>query len=311
MRTWQSRRAGRWGILVALALSLSGPVIMAQESAAIKTITVTVLPRKEGVEVPLLAKDDFSLRLDGQRQEILSVKTPRDGVPLYLALLIQDDVTAKVSNDLDALRAFIRRLPSGSHVMVAYARAGTNEIRQPFTTDLERAAKSLRAPNSTEAAAPGSPYQAVIELLKKFPDESDVRKVMIFVSDGLDLYYGLRDSDPTLNLNLQRAINKAQQRNVVIYAIYAPTVEPIAENILAVGNGQSSLVRLSVETGGEAFFSGRTFVSFQPYLKEIERRLAHQYLITYRATRTTPGFHRLRVMTESPDLRVYVKEGER
>ncbi|RMG51470.1 MAG: hypothetical protein D6723_10500, partial [Acidobacteria bacterium] len=158
MWTRQSRRAGRWGIFVALALSLPGPAIMAQESAAIKTITVTVLPRKEGVEVPLLAKDDFSLRLDGRRQEILSVKTPRDGVPLYLALLIQDDVTAKVSNDLDALRAFIRRLPSGSHVMVAYARAGTNEIRQPFTTDLERAATSLRAPNSTEASAPGSPY---------------------------------------------------------------------------------------------------------------------------------------------------------
>ncbi|MBI3950335.1 MAG: VWA domain-containing protein [Acidobacteria bacterium] len=284
---------------------------LAQEKGPIRTVTITVVAERENATIPNLTKDDFSVRVGGERQKILSVKSLKDNVPLYLALLIQDDVTGNVGNDLDQLREFIKDLPSGTHVLVAYARSGSNEIRQGFTADLAAAAKSLRIPSSSEATAPGSPYQAMIDVLKEFPNRSDVREVLIFISDGLDLYYGLRDSAPTLNLNLQRAINAAQGKNVVVYSIYAPTVGPAAQTSLGVSNGQSSLTRLSMETGGEAFFTGRDFISAAPHLKRIDRRLDQQYLITFRLTKPRPGFNRIKVTTEYPDLRIYVREGER
>ena len=61
-------------------------------------------------------------------------------VPLNLAILIQDDLTSQVGNELGVTRDFIRALPAGSRVMVAYITSGSLQVRQPFTNDLNRAA---------------------------------------------------------------------------------------------------------------------------------------------------------------------------
>jgi hypothetical protein len=66
--------------------------------------------------------------------------------PLNIAILIQDDLISRVGNELGVTRDFIRSLPAGSRVMVGYITAGSLQVRQPFTSDLDRAAKSLRIP---------------------------------------------------------------------------------------------------------------------------------------------------------------------
>ena len=57
--------------------------------------------------------------------------------PLNMAILIQDDLVARVGTELNVTREFIRSLPSGSRVMVAYIRSGSLQVRQPFTDNLE------------------------------------------------------------------------------------------------------------------------------------------------------------------------------
>ncbi|MFN2579382.1 MAG: hypothetical protein ABR607_17055, partial [Pyrinomonadaceae bacterium] len=54
-------------------------------------------------------------------------------VPLNIAILIQDDLTSRVGNELGVTRDFIRGLPPGSRVMVAYITTGSLQVRQPFT----------------------------------------------------------------------------------------------------------------------------------------------------------------------------------
>ena len=71
--------------------------------------------------------------------------------PLNLAILIQDDLVSQVGNELEVTRTFIRSMPRGSRVMVGYITSGTLQVRQPFTTDLDKAAKSLRIPTSVLA----------------------------------------------------------------------------------------------------------------------------------------------------------------
>ena len=88
--------------------------------------------------------------------------------PLNLAILIQDDLVPQVANEIGVTRDFIRSLPQGSQVMVGYITAGTLQVRQPFTTDLEKAARSLRIPLASTASSPFNPYVEVIEALKKF-----------------------------------------------------------------------------------------------------------------------------------------------
>src|SRR6266446_3908534 len=88
--------------------------------------------------------------------------------PLNIAILIQDDLTSRVGNELGVTRDFIRALPAGSRVMVGYITAGTLQVRQPFTTDLNRAASSLRIPIASTSASAYNPYVEVVEALKKF-----------------------------------------------------------------------------------------------------------------------------------------------
>ena len=90
--------------------------------------------------------------------------------PLNLAVLIQDDLISQVGNELGVTRDFIRSLPEGSRVMVGYITTGTLQVRQPFTTDLDKAAKSLRIPTASRGSSAFNPYVEVLEALKKFDD---------------------------------------------------------------------------------------------------------------------------------------------
>src|SRR5947209_2712430 len=68
-----------------------------------------------------------------------SAEKVRVEAPLNLAILVQDDLVSRVGSELDVTRAFIRSLPTGSRVMVAYVRAGSLQVRQEFTSDLDKA----------------------------------------------------------------------------------------------------------------------------------------------------------------------------
>src|SRR5947207_2555539 len=133
--------------------------------------------------------------------------------PLNIAILIQDDLTSKVGNELGVTRDFIRALPAGSRVMVGYITAGTLQVRQPFTTDLNRAANSLRLPVASTAASSFNPYVEVIEALKKFDSSWKGHNVVLLVSDGLDISRGFDSSSAGQTLDIDRTIKEAKRRN--------------------------------------------------------------------------------------------------
>jgi len=202
--------------------------------------------------------------------------------PLNLAILIQDDLVSQVSNELGVTRDFIRSLPPGSRVMIGYITAGSLQVRQPFTTDLDRAASSLRIPLSSDASAPFNPYVEVLEALKKFENSKPNTNALLLVSDGLDTSRGFDSTAAGQTIDLQRAINEANRRNVAVFSFYAPSVGLTSHNRLAASYGQSSLNRLSNETGGKAFFQGTTgFVTFDSYFARLRETLNRQYAKAY------------------------------
>jgi hypothetical protein len=198
--------------------------------------------------------------------------------PLDLAVLIQDDLVSQVSNELNVTREFITSLPSGSRVMVGYITAGSLQVRQPFTSDLDKAASSLRIPLSSISSAPYNPYVELLEAIKKFQDGSKNAKAVLLVSDGLDISRGFDSTSAGQTLDLERAINEAQRRNVSVFSFYAPSVGLTSRSHLAASYGQSSLNRLAHDTGGEAFFQGTTgFVTFDSYFRRFREALNRQY----------------------------------
>ena len=198
--------------------------------------------------------------------------------PLNLAVLIQDDLIPQVGSELGVTKEFIRSLPQGSRVMVGYITTGTLQVRQPFTTDLESAAKSLRIPLASRGSSAFNPYVEVLEALKKFDSSWTNANAVLLISDGLDTSRGFDSTAAGHTLDLERAISNANKRHVSVFSFYAPSVGLTSHSRLAASYGQSSLNRLSNETGGRAFFQGATgFVTFDSYFARLRDTLNRQY----------------------------------
>jgi VWFA-related protein len=315
------KQAGRGVLLAALicACVLTQASVQAQSQNGItadaagtsaRPITIPLTIRVKGStpeqEIRMV---DLSVTEDGDPQKILYIRAMGSNSPITIAVLIQDDLVSSVSNEIKPLREFIQQLPRGSRVMVGYIRAGSLQVRQKFTTDLERAAKTLRTPVGAASAAPFNPYVEVVEALRRFDSQPSGRRAILLVSDGLDTSRGVDSSSAAQSVDLQRAIAEAQRRSAAIYSFYSPTIAS-QNNIGLIANGQSSLLRLSDETGGEAFFQGTGApVSFDPYLRKLMSALDRQIALTYLSTHTGKGFHRVHVRSSAPGIDVAYPTG--
>ncbi len=324
MRRVQTRRAvaGTFAAVLSLILVGHSEPVAAQPRGETRVIPSSGSPARP-VVIPLtirlkggvppnemqLQTVDLTVSEDGEPQTILSVRAMGSNAPITLFVLIQDDVISSIGNEIKALADFIRRLPKGSRVSVGYLRTGSLQVRQKFTPDLERAAKSLRIPVGVAAVSPYNPYVEVVEALRRFDAQPAGRRAILLVSDGLDVSHGVDSSTPTQSVDLQRAINDAQRRSVAIYSFYAPT--PLtANNGGLISNAQSSLQRLSDETGGRPFFAGfGPPVSFDPFIKELNADLDRQIALTYLSTHLKKGFHRVKITSSTPGVEVNYPTG--
>jgi VWFA-related protein len=279
-------------------------------SRSAKPVTIPLTIRVKGTprEVELQTVD-LTVSEDGDPQTILSIRARGSASPVTLMVLIQDDVVLSVASEMRALAGFIRQLPRGSRVSVGYLRAGSLQVRQKFTSDLEQAARSLRVPIASASAAPYNPYVEVIEALRRFEAQPVGRRAILLVSDGLDISRGVASSAAGQSLDLQRAITEAQRKGVAIYSFFAPTTTS-ESNTRLLGNAQGSLEMLSEETGGRAFFQGMGApVSFDPFIRELNATLDRQIALTYLSTHPEKGFHRVKIISSRPDVQVNYPAG--
>ena len=311
-----------WNLALLISFTFAAHTVLAQPTQSINGSN-TSRPTGRPVTIPLTIKInarmlepetelqnvDLTVSEDGEPQTILSVRGVGTNSPITLAVLIQEDLVPSVGNEIKSLAEFITGLPKGSRVMVGYLRTGSLQTRQKFTTDLEKAAKALRPPSGFANSGPYNPYVEVIEAVKKFDAQPLGRRAILLVSDGLDISRGVDSSAPTQSVDLQRAVNESQRRSVAIYGFYAPTVVASVNPGLA-ANAQSSLLRLSNETGGHAFFSGTGVpVSFDPFLRELDVSLEKQVALTFLSTHMNKGFHRLEVKSVTPGVKVTYPSG--
>ena len=157
--------------------------------------------------------------------------------------------------------------------------------------------------------APYNPYVEVIEAAKRFDAQPAGRRAILLVSDGLDVSHGVDSSSPGQSLDLQRAITEAQRRSIAIYSFYAPTAVTSSDGNM-IANGQSSLQKLSDETGGQAFFQGLGVpTSFDPFIKKVNAALERQIALTYLSTHLNKGFHRVKIVSPTPGVEVHYPAG--
>ncbi len=271
------------------------------------TIPISIFTKKELRESQLeefIQADRLIVQENDEEQQILSIRSVST-TPLSIAIVIQEDLTSTFNLQLTDIRDFIRGLPKGTRVMTVYSRSGSINVRQRFTDDLELAANSLRIVSGSPTMGPRSPYDGVEQVLGRFDSVPAGRRAILLFSDGLDASQGLNLASISQSFDLDRAILKAQRRSVAVYSFYSPTSLTENGNSIFVLAAQGALAKLSDETGGRAYYQGSIApVSYMPFFRELVMSLNRQFSLTYLSTHMTKGYHKVRVRSTNPEIKI-------
>jgi len=303
-------------VFALVGIAIAGAPAWAQQSASspdLIRVTVTVEGTKGNPNPPAIGKEDIVVFQEKDRRPVVDwAPATGENAGLDLAIVVDDAIDPGVGVNLDDVRGFVRGQPATTHVAIVYGSLGNARVLQNFSADHEAAAKALRLPMGN-FNSPGSIFMAVSDLLGRWPAGGN-RRAVLLISDGIDTFYGVRESMPGSNPSLQTAIDKAQRAGVTFFAIFASGGGHFLHSSFLVSNGQGCLSRMADETGGEAFFQGfQTPLSFRPFLEDLNKLLGQQYILTFRAALgKKASLQRLRLRTEqhgvelqAPD-RVYV-----
>lgn len=298
--TW---RACTFTALISSVLSFSSiPAFSQQEPAfpGVRTQVVVSVEPRHGKDVPTVRGEDVAVMQGKQRDKVLAwqpVASPEVGAQILI--LIDDSLPAnEIGTKLNDIREFINAQPANILCGIAYMRNGTALVVQNPTSNHAQAAKALRL-TIGDAGASASPYFALQDLIKRWPETHSAREV-VMITDGIDRFWdGVGLDDPYLN----SAIEDAQRNGVVVNALYARGEGHFGHSPWRINWGQNYLSELADGSGGEAYYlANDTPPSFRPYFTDLTERISHQFLLTFEAQPgKKSGFERIKLSTEVPN----------
>jgi hypothetical protein len=263
----------------AVAIIVTGA--QAQQTAGVPVHVVVTVEAHKGKEPPVINREDVIVHEGRDRDPVVDwVPAQGEHAALELMILLDDGSNTTLGTQLDDLRNFISSQPDTTTVGVAYMRDGVAQVVQNLTSGHSLAAKTLRLPQGIRGVN-ASPYLSLTDLVKRWPT-TPARRAVIVVTDGVDHLYGTGDlQDPYLD----EAIDNALRAGITVSAIYTRGVGHFGHSYWQTYWGQIYLSQLAEETGGEVYYIGFTGppVSFTPFLEDAEKRLTHQYLLTFLA----------------------------
>lgn len=264
---------------------------------------VVTVKARSGAEVPAVAKADVQVyQRDKQNMVTSWIPLQGDRAGLQLFILIDDSARDGIALQFPSIAKFIDEQPPSTSIGIGYMHNGMVTTAQALTTDHALAQKALRLPIGTAAGAP-SPYLALSDLMKKWPQTADRREILMFTS-GFDSLGSGFSNDPYTNPYLQEALNRAQRGGFIVYSIYMPTAGFGGGGSLHTTLSQAGLDLLSQATGGETYYLGYgTPVDITSYLADVSYSLKHQYELTFLAKSVNkPSLEPVKVKTEMPNM---------
>lgn len=303
-----------FGLIMAFAVSATAQPPGGDEKPRVRpmTIPISIFTKKELREnqaEEFVQADRLIVKEDNEEQRILSIRSNSES-PLSIALLIQEDLTSNFNLQIKDIQDFIRNLQKGTRVMVAYSRAGSLDVRQRFTDDLDKAAKSLRIVSGSSTFGPRSPFDGVSDVLGRFDGVPSGRRAVLLFSDGLDTSQGTNLASISQSVALDQAILKGQRKGVAVYSFYSPTESSDRGSSIFVLAAQGALAKLSDGTGGRAFYQGSIApISYLHFFKELVLSINRQFALTYLSTHMKKGYHKISVVSTNPEVKIEHPKG--
>jgi len=295
-------RIGITAAAFAAATLLAAPSFAQTEGQGQGQAIVTVMPANNSDASAGVAQQNLQMKIDGKEATITNLTPLRDASDrLEVVIMLDAGARTSMATQFGDIAGFVNTLPAGAKVTLAYMEYGAAHLVSPLATDHGAVLKGLHIPSGLPGQN-ASAYLCLSDLARHWPsNDRDARRVVVMISDGVDYYDPHYDpQDPYM----QAAITDSVRSGLVIYSIYWQNQGRFDRTRYANFSGQNLLAQVTEATGGVSYWQGMgNPVSFQPYFKDIDRRLDNQYEVAFTAPVRKPG-------VESMKLKVNDRSGK-
>lgn len=246
---------------------------------------------QDGRLVSDLKPEDFIVLDDGAPQPITHFSREIQ-LPLSIALAIDRSrsVQKKFQFEQAAATQFLKAvLHPGKDRGLLVAFDSNVYLLHDFTDEAAALADAIQ---KLTVSGGTSIFDAVYKTSRdKFTRIGAGRKVLILVTDG---------EDTTSYATLKQAVEMVLRTEVIVYAI----------GLKGIKKGESTLERLTSDTGGQVFFPKTEEEKLAELFDQLQEELRNQYSLGYASPHAPDGkFHTLTIQTKRKGLTVYARRG--
>jgi len=279
---------------VGAALVLAPASFAQNEGPARGRAVITVMPQPDNQTAANVSQQDLQVKVNGKDAAITNVMPLRNNNDhLEVVVMLDSGARTSMATQFPDIRNFINGLPQGAKASLAYMEYGTAHLVSPLTTDRNAVLNGLKIPSGTPGQN-ASAYICLSDLAKHWPsNDPAARRIVVMISNGVDYY------DPHFDMQdpyMEAAITDSIRANLVVYSIYWQNRGRFDATNYASFSGQNLLQQVTEATGGYSYWQGTgNPVSFQPYFKDIDKRLQNQFEIGVSAPVSKPGVGSMKV----------------
>lgn len=309
----------RWlsvSLAVALAAVLSAEQQPFRSGASTVAVYATVTDAT-GRLVPDLSKDDFEIRDNGQPQPISVFSN--DIQPITVVMMLDRSGSQQWAFRLveAAAEQFVRRLLPGDKARIGSFAQRVQIDPEDFTNDQEQLVRILRT--QLQEVGPTPLWNAVSAAITSLLPQ-DGRRVVLVFTDGGDNPMNFRLN----NQSVMDVVKRAQQENVMVYAVGLEARDPRSRQMPQGGMGgggfggglggsamgdrpDAGLPLIAGETGGGYFELTRTDelgATFSRVADELHR----QYALGFEPAKLDGKSHKLDVRVKKPGMKVRARK---
>lgn len=284
-------RLNRVAVPLVFAAFLSPTLTKAQEEGAVfradtrlVVLHASVIDKRGGL-VTNLPQDAFKVYEDGVAQQVKIFR--REDVPVSMGLVI--DSSGSMRDKRQKVESAALQLVKVSNRRDQVFVVNFNDeafLDAPFTNDIKKLEEGLAQIDSRGGTAMRDAISMSIDYMK---DEAKIdKKVLVVVTDG---------NDNTSTFPLEKLVQKAQNSEVLIYAIGLLNEEERREAKRA----KRAIDALTTASGGLAYYP-KELSEVERIANQVAHEIRNQYILAYSPTKQEldGGFRQLRVTVDAP-----------
>jgi Ca-activated chloride channel family protein len=269
-------RPNKFALAAAFALIALGGYAWAQFTTELRLVVLHAsVTDKHGKLITDLSRDAFRVLENGQPQELKVFK--REDVPVSLGLIIDDSGSMRTKRE--RVEAAAMTLVKESNPQDEVFIVNFNDepyLDVPFTNDPKKMEQGLTRIDSRGGTAMRDAIDLSMNYLKS--DGKKDKKALLVITDG---------NDNASNMSLERIVQKAQQWEVLVYAVGLLADEEKRE----ASKAKRDLKALTNATGGLVYYPA-SVSDVRELCETIARDIRNQYTLAYTPQVADDGTYR-------------------